>query len=318
MPTVWTNHKTSESLAAVLKARVEARGWVCLQAEDAKATDAEVLLGQPSLQALRDCPKARWVHVTSAGYGRYTAAQAEFETRRITLTKSSEVFAMPCAQQVLAYMLAQSRQLPAAFESQRSHRHWAHGTIRGNTRVLEGQRVAIVGYGQIGTCLAQLLGPFNMRIQGLRRNPGPADAFPMHQLGSYEGDSCLGQADHVVNLLPGVESTARFFDPRRIGKLKAGSVFYNMGRGSTVNQEALLNALRSGQLAAAWLDVTDPEPLPPEHPLWVTPNCYITPHTGGGRQDEAATILRHFLDNFDRFVDGEPLVDVVQWPAFSD
>jgi phosphoglycerate dehydrogenase-like enzyme len=90
-----------------------------------------------------------------------------------------------------------------------------------------------------------------------------------------------------------------------------GAVFYNIGRGTTVAQDALLDALRSGRLGAAWLDVTEPEPLPDEHPLWAEPNCFITPHVAGGHVGEAKTLVRHFLKNFDRFICRKPLLDRV-------
>jgi phosphoglycerate dehydrogenase-like enzyme len=93
--------------------------------------------------------------------------------------------------------------------------------------------------------------------------------------------------------------------------LQPGSVFYNIGRGTTVDQNALREALRSGRLQAAWLDVTDPEPLPEDHPLWREPNCFITPHVAGGQRDEVKTLVRHFVDNFQRFVRGTPLFDRV-------
>lgn len=315
MPSVWSNHEVNESLAGLLRKRVAARGWACVEGPGTTATEAEVLLGQPPLELLRECRGARWVHVTSAGYGRYVDAEKQFVERGTTLTKSSAVFAMPCAQHALAFMLAQNRQLAPALDIQRTDRRWAPRAVRGKARVLQGQKVALVGYGQIGACLSDLLAPFEARVEGLRRNPAGEHRLPMHELGSEAGDRCLFAADHVVNLLPGAESTEHFFDARRIAGLKPGSAFYNVGRGSTVDQEALARALQNGQLSAAWLDVVDPEPLPPEHALWSLPNCYITPHAAGGRQDEAEVLLHHFLDNFDRFVDGKPLVDVVRWPS---
>ena len=86
-------------------------------------------------------------------------------------------------------------------------------------------------------------------------------------------------------------------------------MFYNIGRGTTVDQSALLDALHTGKLSAAYLDVTNPEPLPPDHPLWSAPNCYITPHTAGGHHDEFERLARHFIDNLRRFERGEELVD---------
>jgi phosphoglycerate dehydrogenase-like enzyme len=100
-------------------------------------------------------------------------------------------------------------------------------------------------------------------------------------------------------------------DGKCFAAMKPGAVFYNVGRGTTVNQAALIAALESGQVGAAYLDVTEPEPLPPDHPLWAAPNCFITPHVAGGHQDEDAHLVRHFVSNLRRFEAGEPLVDVV-------
>ena len=90
---------------------------------------------------------------------------------------------------------------------------------------------------------------------------------------------------------------------------KPGAKFYNVGRGTTVDQRALLEALRSGRLGAAYLDVFETEPLPPDDPLWTAPNCYLTPHTAGGRHDQDEAIVKHFLKNLAAFERGEPLVD---------
>jgi phosphoglycerate dehydrogenase-like enzyme len=117
----------------------------------------------------------------------------------------------------------------------------------------------------------------------------------------------LGAADHVVNLLPDNPSTYRFFDDPRFRQCKAAACFYSLGRGTTTDQDALLAALHSGRLAAAYVDVTDPEPLPPDRPLWSAPNCYITPHTSGGHTGEAERLVEHFLRSLRRFERQEPL-----------
>jgi len=123
--------------------------------------------------------------------------------------------------------------------------------------------------------------------------------------------AALGRADHVIDVLPGSPSTDRFFDAARFAGFKPGAVFYNVGRGTTVDQEALRGALLSGRLRAAYLDVTTPEPLPPEHPLWATPGCFITPHTAGGHEDEPQRLVRHFLENLRRFTARQALLDRV-------
>ncbi|HMB29898.1 MAG TPA: NAD(P)-dependent oxidoreductase, partial [Blastocatellia bacterium] len=90
---------------------------------------------------------------------------------------------------------------------------------------------------------------------------------------------------------------------------KPGAIFYNIGRGSTVDQEALLAALERGSLAGAYLDVTTPEPLPPDHPLWSAPSCFITPHSAGGQMREQHDLVEHFLENLRRFAGGRELLD---------
>ncbi|HZI31240.1 MAG TPA: NAD(P)-dependent oxidoreductase, partial [Candidatus Binatia bacterium] len=105
--------------------------------------------------------------------------------------------------------------------------------------------------------------------------------------------------------------TRHFLDQARLARMKPGAILYNIGRGTTVDQSALADALCSGHLAAAWLDVTDPEPLPPDHPLLGLANCHITPHIAGGHHNEFQSLVRHFLENFHRYLAGMPLKDRV-------
>ncbi|MEO6725182.1 MAG: NAD(P)-dependent oxidoreductase, partial [Blastocatellia bacterium] len=121
----------------------------------------------------------------------------------------------------------------------------------------------------------------------------------------------LPLADHIINILPASAATRHFVNAELLAAMKPGALFYNIGRGSTVDQPALIAALESGKLAAAYLDVTEPEPLPPDHPLWTAPNCFITPHTAGGHIGERDRLVRHFLENLRRFTTGETLNDRV-------
>jgi phosphoglycerate dehydrogenase-like enzyme len=123
--------------------------------------------------------------------------------------------------------------------------------------------------------------------------------------------AALATADHVIDILPDNADSVGFFDAARFSQMKPGAVFYNIGRGTTVDQKALYDALKSDHLAAAWLDVTEPEPLPEDHPLWTVEKCFITPHTAGGQGDESLVLVNHFLENFRRFLRGEELGDRV-------
>ena len=130
-------------------------------------------------------------------------------------------------------------------------------------------------------------------------------------VGPKELSAALAEADHVVNILPQSAETQLFFNCERLASIKPGARYYSIGRGATTDQEALLGCLSSGHLSAAYLDVTTPEPVPADHPLWSTPNCFITPHIGGGHADEALRIVKHFVQNLRRFERGEPLVNKV-------
>ncbi|HEY3237476.1 MAG TPA: NAD(P)-dependent oxidoreductase, partial [Polyangiaceae bacterium] len=166
-----------------------------------------------------------------------------------------------------------------------------------------------VAFGGIARRLAELLAPFHLDLVGLRRSVEGSEPIPVLPMSEFQAE--LAKADHVVNLLPDNASTRILFDCAAFEVVKPGACFYNVGRGTTVDQSALAQALERGQLQAAYLDVTDPEPLPADHPLWRIPNCYITPHSAGGHDDEGERLCRHFLGNLARFEAGAPLLDRV-------
>jgi phosphoglycerate dehydrogenase-like enzyme len=253
----------------------------------------------------------RWVHLSSAGYTRYDTAEfrSALQARPAIFTNSSSVYDEPCAEHLMAFLLADARQLHWSYENQRGARGWPQNPIRERSRLLSEQTILIVGYGAIGERLAELLVPYSATVIGYRRKHQSTAPIPI--IGSDQLSSALAEADHVVNTLPESASTRHFFDSERFEQFKPGARYYSIGRGATTDQEALRTALISGRLAAAYLDVTDPEPLPPDHPLWSLPNCYITPHTGGGHVTEPIRTVQHFIDNLRRYERGEPLVDLV-------
>jgi phosphoglycerate dehydrogenase-like enzyme len=281
--------------------------WDC---RDWKAVD--IAFGQPDAQAVITAPRLRWIHITSAGYTPYDTPEmrATLHERGAVFTNSSHVFDEPCAQHVLAMMLSLSRALPQCVQSQLAERDWPSGQRRAESWLLRGQTVLLLGYGAISKRLAQMLAPFEMRIITVRRRP-QKDGATVEEVGEDDLERVLSQADHVVNSLPQSPSTIGFVDAERFSRMKHGAFFYNIGRGKTVDQNALLKVLCDGHLGGAYLDVTDPEPLPPDHGLWTAPNCHITPHSGGGHQDETRRLMEHFVSNLQRFEAGEPLLDRV-------
>jgi len=251
---------------------------------------ADIAFGQPGADVVLQSRRLRWLHLASAGFTRFDTPEfrAAAARRRLLVTNSSAVYAGPCAEQVFAFMLAQARQLPLTLASRCANGSDQWNQLRNQCASLSHQNVLLLGFGAIARRLVELLRPFEPDIAAFRREARGDEGVPVVTPGQLP--AALASADQVVNLKP-------------------GAVFYNIGRGTTVDQAALLAALESGRLAAAWLDVTDPEPLPPDHPLVSAPNCHLTPHIAGGHRNEAESLVRHFLANFRRFLADAPLRD---------
>ncbi len=278
---------------------------------DPALATADVAFGQPDPAAIADAAKLRWIHISTSGITRYdnSAFRALMAQRGVLVSNSADVYSEACAVHALSFMLAQARQLPIGLKTRTAGGTPAWHALRKASKSIRGETALVVGYGTIGNRLAELLHPFEMKLMGYRRRPRGDEEVPIVPAEQLAG--ALSQADHVINILPDSADTRRFFDQSRFAAIKPGAIFYNIGRGGTVDQDALLDSLRSGHIAAAWLDVTEPEPLPDGHPLWSEPNCFITPHTAGGDADETKTLVLHFLNNLQRFVRGEPLLNRV-------
>jgi phosphoglycerate dehydrogenase-like enzyme len=319
--TIWTNAQFAEAPRAQLVEGVKPHRLVFSTqlsasnldkaAPDPALLEADIALGQPDPDSALEAKRLRWIHLTTAGYTRYDSAEfrGAFGGRGAQLSNSSGVYDEPCAEHLLSFMLAHARQLPVSLDAQRTDRAWPYLARRAASRLLLGQSVVLLGFGAIGRRLAELLAPFHAKITAVRRRPAGDENVAV--VTEDKLAEALADADHIVNILPENPATIRFVNAARLAAAKPGAIFYNVGRGTTVDQDALLAALQSGQLAAAYLDVTDPEPLPPEHPLWSAPNCRITPHSAGGHDTEPQRLVQHFLDNLRRFECGESLSDRV-------
>jgi len=279
-----------------------------LQSERPPLAEIDVIVGQPEVETVHQAEKLRWLHLTSAGFTRYDTPEfrAAARARGLLVTNSSSIFDEPCAEHLLAFMLAQARQLPAAIlPNGEDAGAWERS--RWNVSCLRQQTAVILGFGAIATRLVALLSPFQMKITAMRRQTQGIEGVTIVRPEDLAG--ALAEADHVINILPHNAASEHFVSAGVLAQMKRGAIFYNIGRGQTVDQDALVASLHQGHLGAAWLDVTDPEPLPAGHPLWSAPRCYITPHIGGGQIDEIETVVRHFLANFPRFLSGAPLQD---------
>jgi phosphoglycerate dehydrogenase-like enzyme len=278
---------------------------------DPQLAEAHIALGQPATAGVLGSKNLRWLQVSTASITRYDAP--EFRTaaaeKKLVVTNSSPVYDQACAEHLLAFMLAQARQLPGALVTSTPSGTDTWYQLRASCRLLRGQTVLIVGYGSIAEKLVGMLAPFAMRVRAVRREPRGTES--VNVLTPDQIYPALATADHVVNILPDSESTRGFFSTKEFSVMKHGATFYNIGRGTTVDQEALAQALQDGPLSAAWLDVTEPEPLPAGHALLSLKNCFITPHIGGGQKDDMKDMVEHFLENFGRFLKGEELLSRV-------
>jgi phosphoglycerate dehydrogenase-like enzyme len=270
---------------------------------------AQIVFGYPSPEVVLSSQSVQWVALNSAGYTSYDQDEIknQLRARGVALTNSSFVYDEPCAQHLLAMITGLARQLPAALDDQRGDKAWPMSSLRSSSRLLNGQTVLILSFGAIARRLVELLHPLHMNLIAVRRHVRGDEQIHVVDISAV--DELLPVADHVVNILPANEQTKFFLNASRLAKLKRGVVVYNIGRGSTVDQDALRKELESGRLAAAYLDVTTPEPLPPDHPLWTMPNCYITPHSGGGHSNEKERQVEHFLNNLRRFEKGDQLIN---------
>ena len=319
--TIWCNAKFSDAATRQLVEGTRAHRLVfSTQASvsvlaaggaDPALDAADVAFGQPDVAQCMTTTRLRWVEVTTAGYTRFDTPEfrENFSARGAAFTNVSQVFAEPCAEHVLAMMLAFGRQLLPSLRDQLTDRSWHYLERRYDSRLLTGRSVLMLGFGAIGRRLAELLAPFRMNLVAVRRQTRSERGVRI--IPEESVSSALAAADHVVNILPENASTRNYVNARRLACCKPGARFYNVGRGTTVDQRAVLEALRSGRLGAAYLDVFETEPLPPDDPLWTAPNCFVTPHTAGGHHDQDERIVRHFLGNLAGFERGEAMVDRV-------
>ena len=319
--TIWTNTKFDPAVTQLLHDGTRAHRLVTSAAAstsvlvagqtDPALASADIAFGQPDPVDCLRYANIKWVEVSTAGYTRYDTPEflETFRSRGSAFTNASAVFADPCAQHVLAMMLSLGRQLLPSHRDQLTDQSWHYEDRRYHSRLLTGQSLLMLGYGAIGRRLTELLAPFGMTLYALRRQTRSETGVRI--VPETELTRVLPLVDHIVNILPANPATAGYVNARRLACCRPTAKFYNVGRGTTVDQPALAEALRSKKISAAYLDVMDPEPLPPAHELWTTPNCYITPHTAGGRHDQDETIVRHFLQNLAAYESGGAMTDRV-------
>jgi phosphoglycerate dehydrogenase-like enzyme len=256
---------------------------------------------------LAQAPKLRWVHTSAVAVE--TLCLPELFARDVTVTNTRGVQALPIAEHVIAVTLALAKQLPFVLENQQQAR-WAQNEFIG-TRLpwlLKGRTLGLIGVGTIGAEIAKRAEAFGMRVIALRRRPAYGTIGHVERVyGKADLDDFLGQCHVLVICAPLTPETQSLMGEKQFAHLPKGAVVINVGRARIIDTDALIAALQSGHLAGASLDVFPHEPLPPEHPLWTTPNVILTPHTSGFRQGHWDEVIDLFGDNLDRFLRHEPL-----------
>lgn len=272
--------------------------------------EAAIIWGNVPIRLLHEQPGLRWLQIKNAGAESYCAPG--LLCRETVLTNGTGAYSLNLSEHMLGLLLMLMKHLPLHYDRQKERR-WVDGwSEQRQVKYLQGSSVLVVGLGDIGGALARkvhLLGAG--RVMGVRRTPRPMDGVEVYPLERL--DELLPQADVVILSLPHNDQSQKLMDERRLGLCKPGALLLNCGRGTAVDSLALCRALESGRLDGAALDVTDPEPLPPDHPLWTAPNCLITPHCAGDSYLESirSGVVEIALDNLARFLTGQPMKNVI-------
>jgi D-2-hydroxyacid dehydrogenase (NADP+) len=257
----------------------------------------------------REFPRARrlrWIQTGGAGVNGLITEEVRRSPVQIT---NARIHAYPVTEQLFGLLLMLTRQLHRVVRQQAEH-HWDGDPMRERLGLLAGGTMLILGPGTIGERTAAVARAFGMTVIGLRRRPEPLPYLD-ETLSEADRDAALARADVIVNILPLTPATHHYLGAAEFARMKPTALVLNAGRGPTIDTEALMAALREGRIAGAGLDVTDPEPLPPEHPLWVMENVIIAPHYGGSHPGYEQHVAEVFLENLRRYVAGEPLTSVV-------
>lgn len=268
---------------------------------DADVITLQVFNYTPAIaQAVREnAPKLRFFQLLTVGYDRLLKEKIP---GTLAIATAGDSLSPVVAEHALSLILALMRRVPEALTLQ-GQRKW-DASMMGRMASLDRKTVAVVGHGSIGSEIGRMAKAFGARVIGLSRSAKPSPhaevVRPIAEL-----DAVLGEADVVAIATPLTDETTGMFDAARIARMKDGAFLINISRGPVADTNAIAAALASGKLAGAGLDVTDPEPPPPDHPIWSAPNVILTPHVAVGGASQALAAFAG--DNIERFMRGEPV-----------
>ncbi|MCW4020434.1 MAG: D-2-hydroxyacid dehydrogenase [Candidatus Bathyarchaeota archaeon] len=268
--------------------------------------DADVVYaGRFNGKIFKAAKELRWVQSRGTGVDRFCRIPG-FVDSRVILTNSKGVHVIPVSEHVFAFMLSVTRKLKHFFEAQKSKR-WA----RTGLGELYGQTLGIMGVGNIGSELARKGKCFGMRVLATRRRTELKSEHVDELIPQKELDHLFGESDFIVVCLPLTGETRGLIGGELLRKMKKTAWIINIGRGSIIQEKALVKHLKENSIEGAALDVFEEEPLPSSSELWTLPNAIITPHIAGHSPKGEERSFRIFIDNLGRFLEGQPMINVV-------
>lgn len=271
--------------------------------------DAEVVFawegdGDMLAHAWPNANALRWIQSASAGVEDLLIP--ELVESDVILTNARGIFDEPMAEYVLGLVIAFAKDFAGVFERSRRGEWRSHDTER-----VGGKRMLVAGVGSIGRAIGRAAQGLGMHVRGLGRTARAGDDIFEAILDAGEIVEAVSWADFVVNALPSTPGTRHLFDARVFSAMRPNARFVNVGRGATVDEPALIEALREGRIAGAALDVFEEEPLPADSPLWGMRNVIVSPHMSGHDAGWRVALVELFLENLGLFLAGEPLRNVV-------
>jgi D-2-hydroxyacid dehydrogenase (NADP+) len=274
---------------------------------DILLAQSEILFGLRFIPDLvKRAPGLKWIQTMSAGVENILSP--EIISSPVVLTNVSGIHTVQINELVFGLILAFAKNLPLCLDSQKA-RKWERFT----PQILQGKTLGIVGLGKIGSAIARTGKHLGMRVLATRRSIKEVahtryvdSVFPANQL-----DRLLKESDYIVMAVPYTPATDKLLGEKEFALMKPSAFLINIGRGKTLDEEALVRALKEKRLAGAGLDTFAVEPLPPASPLWDMPNVIITPHIAGSADDYMQKALNVFCENLKRYLNGQRLLNVV-------
>ena len=281
------------------------------EVSDEELESVSAVIGNIPADRLRGRDNIRWVQLGSAGADKYVGEG--ILAPGTILTNASGAYGLAIAEHMIGQLLMQIKHLDGYYDAQKEKRWIDCGPVRS----IWGSHTLVVGLGDIGGEFAKRMQALGSHVTGIRRHVGDCPPYLEGLYGMDKLDDLLTAADYVALCLPGTGQTRHLFDADRFSRMKKGAVLLNVGRGQAVDSFALNDALRTGRLSGACIDVVEPEPLPADHPLWDAPGLLLTPHVSGDFHlpETLERIMRIAASNLHAFVAGGTLKNQVDRTA---